>query len=229
MDKVILWDFDGTLAYRKDMWSGALLGVLDQEEPGHDITMDDLRKGIRDGFPWHRPERPHPELSDPKAWWEAIESLMASGYQSAGIEPARAAKFARLAHLRYADPAGYTLFDDTLPVLNRLAERDWKHVILSNHVPELQAIVNGIGLGGVISRVVTSALIGFEKPHAGAFDAALRAAGHPETRWMVGDNPDADVRGAEAMGIPAILVRTKQDTVERSAPDLHGVADILGA
>lgn len=34
-DHVLLWDFDGTLAERPGMWSGALLEVLDAEQPGH--------------------------------------------------------------------------------------------------------------------------------------------------------------------------------------------------
>lgn len=32
---------------------------------------------------------------------------------------------------------------------------------------------------------------------------------------MIGDNPEADVRGAEAAGIPAILVRSDDDGVAR--------------
>lgn len=44
---------------------------------------------------------------------------------------------------------------------------------------------------------------------------------------MVGDNPHADVRGAEAVGIPAILVRAKDARVTRQVDDLFGVEALL--
>ncbi|MFN2389985.1 MAG: HAD hydrolase-like protein [Actinomycetota bacterium] len=45
--------------------------------------------------------------------------------------------------------------------------------------------------------------------------------------WMVGDNVTADVRGAEAVGIPAILVRTEDGSVARRAQDLYGIRALL--
>ena len=94
--KAILWDFDGTLAYRPDRWSGALLDVLDEQEPGHQLTKADLRSGLQDGFPWHRPERPHHELSKPGAWWALVEGILAETFVGAGFEPARAQTLARV-------------------------------------------------------------------------------------------------------------------------------------
>ena len=65
-----------------------------------------------------------------------------------------------------------------------------------------------LGLSDLVERVFTSAVIGYDKPHPEAFRHALRESGDPATRWMVGDNPVADVAGAEALGIPAVLIRT---------------------
>ena len=72
---------------------------------------------------------------------------------------------------------------------------------------------------------------GYEKPHSEAFSLARMAAGNPATIWMVGDNPKADIAGAEAAGIPAILVRrdeTEADDVSRRVRDLHDVERFLG-
>ncbi len=44
---------------------------------------------------------------------------------------------------------------------------------------------------------------------------------------MVGDNPDADVLGAEAVGIPAILVRREDDRVARQVSDLFSVIKLI--
>jgi putative hydrolase of the HAD superfamily len=101
-------------------------------------------------------------------------------------------------------------------------------VILSNHVPELEAIISGLGIRDRFAAVITSALIGYEKPHPEAFRIALAKAGHPETVWMVGDNPRADVAGAEAAGIPAILVRHEGKARHRAA-DCFGVIDTVGS
>ncbi len=44
---------------------------------------------------------------------------------------------------------------------------------------------------------------------------------------MIGDNPWADVLGAEEQGIPAILVRENHPDVKRRSEDLRGVTDLL--
>ncbi|MFI5884541.1 HAD hydrolase-like protein [Streptomyces sp. NPDC051554] len=45
----------------------------------------------------------------------------------------------------------------------------------------------------------------------------LDRAGSPERVWMVGDNPVADVAGAQALGIPGILVTPGRDDGLRPA------------
>ncbi len=86
-----------------------------------------------------------------------------------------------------------------------------KSALFSNHVPELPQIVSGLGLEGLIRHSISSAVIGYEKPHPEAFRIALALAGDPEEVWMVGDNFLADVNGAEAAGIPAVLVRSPRN------------------
>lgn len=101
------------------------------------------------------------------------------------------------------------VFDDTRPALELTAAAGWRNVILSNHVPELPQLVAALGLDDLIERVFTSATIGFDKPHPDAFRYASRESGSPERVWMVGDDPVADIGGAEALGIPALLIRTE--------------------
>ena len=48
-----------------------------------------------------------------------------------------------------------------------------------------------------------------------------------EAAWMVGDRPAADVRGAEAVGLPAILVRSQKRGARYHSADLYGIADIV--
>lgn len=224
----ILWDFDGTLAYRPGMWRSALMDTLDEFEPGHGIEVEQIRLFLRDGFPWHEPEKSHHHLSTPEAWWSKIEGIFICAYCGVGLSKTRTEQLATLAHLRYIDPETHILYDDTIPALEVLSKLGWKHIIMSNHVPELPEIVNTLPLSSLISSCITSAKTGWEKPNKEAFRIALTTAGNPEKVWMIGDNLDADVRGAKAAGIPAILVRNSQpEDAKFYADDLLEAVSII--
>ncbi len=88
-------------------------------------------------------------------------------------------KLAEAARRRYVKPSSFRVFEDTRPTLERLANGGWRNIVLSNHVPELDSIVSGVGLGDLIETVFTSALTGYEKPHPEAYAIARREAGNP--------------------------------------------------
>jgi putative hydrolase of the HAD superfamily len=227
--RLAIWDFDGTLAHRRREtgWSILLAEALDAEEPGHGHSPDTFRPHLREGFPWHTPDVAHPELCEPEAWWGSVCAVLARAYEAAGYAPARAAELAEAARRLYVDPTvGWELFEDTLPTLARLSEAGWTHAILSNHVPELRQIVAGLGLDDAVAFVSCSAETGYEKPHAEAFASVLDAL-RPAEAWMVGDNVVADVLGAEAVGLPAVLVRRFEPRAERYADSLVGVERYL--
>jgi putative hydrolase of the HAD superfamily len=225
--KAILWDFDGTLAYREGPWSGCLAEVLQAREPTAGIRRDDIRPLLHNAFPWHSPNRAHPELNTPNAWWDVVEGLLLRACIQLGFSEEKARTYARETHEHYIDAAGFRLFDDTLAALSRLRAGGWRHIILSNHVPELRDIVEGLELADLIEDSLSSAVTGYEKPNPKAFELGREAAGHPDELWMIGDNVEVDVRGAEAVGIPAILVRSYDDHVARRFDDLSSVQSFL--
>lgn len=227
--RLLIWDFDGTLAHRRGEtgWGILLAEVLDAEEPGHPHSADTFRPHLRDGFPWHRPEVAHPGLCEPEAWWGSVRPLLGRAYEAAGYEPARALELAAAAQRLSVDPAvGWALFDDTLPALEQLSQAGWTHAILSNHVPELQQIVAALGLDEVVALFSCSAETGYEKPHEQAYASVLDPL-RPSEAWMIGDNVVADVLGAEALGIPAVLVRRPDSRAARYADSLAGVEGFL--
>ena len=79
---------------------------------------------------------------------------------------------------------------------------------------------------------VEATLVG--KPSASAFAAALAALdAEPELTWMVTDDLDQDIRGAQLFGMKTLLLRTgkfRPDTLERSStvPDavLSSIAQV---
>lgn len=223
---VVMWDFDGTLAFREGMWRGCLIEALDVVRPGHSIGMDDVRPWLRDGFPWHRPGEGHPHLDTAEAWWQSLTPLFEEAYRRAGVSARAAAAAAALVRRHYTDPGRWAIFADTRPALTSLTAAGWRHIIVSNHVPELPTLVQALGLDDLIATVVTSAQTGYEKPHPHMFAIALERAGDPARVWMVGDNPAADIQGAQAAGIPSILVRTAAGKHDLPL-SLHDAAELI--
>jgi len=226
--RLLLWDFDGTLGYRDGgMWTASLFEVLQREEPGLEVDIEQLRPYMQRGLPWNEPDRPHLHLANADAWWASIEPLFAEAYRGVGIPAQRAEELA--GHFRgvYTNLERWRLFADTLPTLRPLAEQGWRQAILSNHVPELRGILTHLGLDGQFEQIFNSAETGYEKPHRRAFEIALRAFGSLEQVWMIGDNFQADVLGAQALGVPGILVRKAHPQAERFAEDLSKVMNLL--
>jgi putative hydrolase of the HAD superfamily len=95
-----------------------------------------------------------------------------------------------------------------LPALARLRNRGWSHIVLSNHVPELPQLVEALGLSDFIMAVYCSACTGVEKPHRKAFETVFARYPEAHNGWMIGDSWRADVQGALAVGMRAILVRS---------------------
>lgn len=223
----IFWDFDGTLVTGPG-WAKIMVRVLDVHYPGHSITAEQIRAFLLEGFPWHNPERYHPELGNPTAWWSFVEAILTHAYQGVGYDSSEAKKLAQSAHRFMLDPGGYSTFEDTLPALRRLSDLGWRHFILSNHFHELTDLLDKLPMKQFIHECISSAITGYEKPNPKAFALALDRAGHPEQVWMIGDNLSADVRGAEVVGIPAILARqTHNETVKYYARNLIEAVSII--
>lgn len=226
-ERLILWDFDGTLAFRPGLWSGCVIEVLDAHEPGHSLAAEHIRAGMRGWFPWHTPDEPHTHLADAESWWAPIQGRIADILREGGLPERRAVELAEAVRRRFIDPAcDWALFEDTLATLERARAAGWRSAVLSNHVPELPAIADALGLFSHVEAIFTSAAIGYEKPNPEIFRIALAELGDPGQVWMVGDSPAADVGGAEALGIPAVLVR-RQGPALRRAEGLQGALDLV--
>lgn len=203
----LVWDFDGTLAHRVGRFSDALLLALDGHSVNHRIEIEALRPHLQTGFPWHTPEVAGPAGLHPDAWWARLNPVFERALIGAGIQPETAARAALDVRHHHTDPRYWCLYGDSRPAL--LALRGWGywHVLLSNHVPALRALVAHLGLIPLFEVTFDSAETGLEKPHPEAFRQVERA--YPGANLcMIGDNPQADVAGARAVGWDAVQVRT---------------------
>ena len=131
-----------------------------------------------------------------------------------------AAHAARTFRSCYTDPTRWTVFPDAVAVLDELTAAGWTHLIVSNHVPELEELIDALGLSRHFTAVINSASVGWEKPNRQIFEAALDRVGRPRQVWMVGDNPVADIAGAGALGIPGIHVSPRTHGLRTSVTEI---------
>jgi len=127
------------------MWSGALVETLAAHDPACGVTRAQLAPFLRAGFPWHTPELPHLDRCVPDDWWARLQEVLRAAYEAVGLSAATAEVLARRARECYLDPSGWTVYADTRAVLATLATQGWRHVLLSNHVPELPAPAHTAG------------------------------------------------------------------------------------
>jgi len=234
MRKFLFWDFDGTLGGRMDglkgkAWSASMWEALVEHNLEQHVNRDDILPRLGQGFPWQEPEKPHLHLNTPELWWAHIECIYKQIYEDLGFAENIAVRLSAAARSRYVDLPMWELYPDTLPVLKSLTEQGWTHMIVSNHVPELRTIAAHLGLQTLISDIVNSAEVGYEKPNPEIFHIAMRMAGTPDRVWMIGDNIEADVLGARKAGIPSILVREQDPRAEHQFDDFYGIEKFLAA
>ena len=98
------------------------------------------------------------------------------------------------------------LIEDSLVVLNYLAERYDLHIITNGFTDSQNNKLSSSGIADFFNVVVTSESTGSKKPSPEIFHHSLIEAGalHSDS-VMIGDNPRTDISGAKAVGIYAIL------------------------
>ena len=100
-----------------------------------------------------------------------------------------------------------SLFPDTIPVLEHLKKRGVPLGIISNYGANLIDLLDKLKLFNYFDFIIISAIVGVAKPQPRIFEIAIEEAGvRPDQILYVGDNPEDDVKGANNMGIDAVLI-----------------------
>lgn len=101
----------------------------------------------------------------------------------------------------------FRAYPEAAGVLTRLRADGHPLVVVSNWDVSLHDVLQTTGLAPLLDAVVVSAQEGVGKPDPRIFARALQVAGVDAADAVhVGDSPDADVAGALAAGIRAVLV-----------------------
>ena len=101
----------------------------------------------------------------------------------------------------------FRAYPDVSPALRALRADGMRLIVVSNWDASLQERLAETGLAELVDGAVASAVLGSAKPEREIFDHALALAGVPARAAVhVGDSPEADVAGALAAGLRAVLV-----------------------
>lgn len=157
-----------------------------------------------------------PRKDDDRGWWRGIVDEVLDATDAPAFD--RAAYFAEVWE-EFTKPGVWELYPETREVLATLGNR-FRLGVVSNFDSRLHAILTTLGIAHFFEHVVLSTEAGADKPSARIFHEALdrfdtRA---PET-LHVGDEPEADWRGAAAAGLRVFELQRP----ERSLRDLLAV------
>jgi len=90
------------------------------------------------------------------------------------------------------------------PMLERLAAR-YRLGVVSNFTGNLEPCLAELGIRPLFQSLADSTLVGAAKPDPKIFHVVLDELDvKPEDTWMVGDNPEADIRPAALLGMRTI-------------------------
>lgn len=102
-------------------------------------------------------------------------------------------------------PDNNHLFDGAIEVLDYLQQKYTMHII-TNGFSEIQdRKLKNSKIADYFKTVTTADEVGVKKPHRRIFEHALKLAGaRPSNSLMIGDNLEADIEGAEKLGLQTI-------------------------
>ena len=121
-------------------------------------------------------------------------------------------------------------FEETVPTLLRLREQGRKLGVVTNGqtVKQWEKLIR-LGLQHFFDSVVISEDVGVGKPHARIFQLACGQLGvAPAAAVYVGNEPEKDIRGAQAAGLTPVFMRRGKYADQAVPADLGPVIEIRG-
>lgn len=118
------------------------------------------------------------------------------------------------------------LLPGTRAVLERIRQK-YRIAVISNADGKIENVLSRCGIADCFESITDSGLVGFEKPRAEIFEAALRTMNVPADQSLyVGDVYSVDYIGATNAGMPAILFDVAGAYRDRPEPRVETLAQL---
>lgn len=229
--RAVFFDVGNTLLYPFPSVAHVVREVLSEEGHVHDLAAIDSFMPLVDAYYEDR------YRTDDTFWtdecetsevWIGMYSLLC---RQLGIDVG-AEKIARRVYDEFGDAARWRAYDDVAAAFERLAKRGIAVGIISNWDRRLEGLLGGLGLGGYLSTVVSSASVGLHKPDPRIFELACERLGvSAKDAAHVGDHHYADIVGASAVGMTPVLIDRMglpRDTTGLFLRTLDDLENVLG-
>jgi putative hydrolase of the HAD superfamily len=129
----------------------------------------------------------------------------------------------------FTDLANYALFDDVVPVLERLRSAGLVLGVISNFEAWLERLLERLGVRPYFDVRAISGVEGLEKPDPAIFELAMaRARVAPARSAYVGDNPVFDVEPALALGMLPVLIDRRDRYPEATCARIESLDRLPG-
>jgi FMN phosphatase YigB (HAD superfamily) len=203
LPRAVFFDVGDTLLDTSAMLDSALYTALVPLDPTR--TIDDVRRAVAASgatLPVKRP--PFHEVKDNAAWW--IDRYRRVG-EALGLDATALERFIATVGAGHFGGDPLVVVPDAPAALARLAALGIPLGVISNWDDTLEAILERKGLRRFFRACIASTAIHRAKPDRAIFAHALAQLGVAASdAWHVGDDPDADARGAARAGMRAVLL-----------------------
>jgi HAD superfamily hydrolase (TIGR01509 family) len=174
---------------------------------------------LQEAFERTRPARGVGRFDDVQGDMAAVVEAAGVAYDAALVE--ELVEIER-AHLEQ----GIHLYDDVLPVLSSLREREVKTALVSNCSHSSRPVVERLGLDTAFDTVILSFEVRAMKPDPAIYRAAIERLGVPSERVLFIDDQATYCDGATAIGLDARLILRANGDSPADLPGYRVVNDL---
>jgi putative hydrolase of the HAD superfamily len=117
-----------------------------------------------------------------------------------------------------------------VPETLRYLSNKYKLYILTNGFAEIQIQkINNCGLQEYFSKLFMAEMVGYQKPDRRFFEYAIKSVhGHKAECLMIGDDPDADIRGGRNAGIDQVFFNTgNKPTINEPTWEIGSITELM--
>jgi len=202
--ELVFFDIGDTLLRVDPSWTGAYLAAATSW--GLDVDARALAAAFATALGEGLWDSPGPFEATPEGSYQRIKGFDVRAMALLGYHDLPDNFYRHLGRF-FQRRAAWRVFADVVPALVGIEAAGIRRAVISNWVWALPELLHDLELAHHFEAIVASARVGYVKPQRQIFAHALDITGVPPARALhVGDNPDADVAGAAALGIRPVLL-----------------------
>lgn len=119
------------------------------------------------------------------------------------------------------------LFPNTIEILDYLGSKYNLHIITNGFHDIQEKKMKNAQIHSYFKHVIDSEMAGVKKPNPIIFKLALEKANTtPERSFMIGDSIEADILGAQAIGLQTLHFNAQQDPKHDFCPIIYDLSEI---